>query len=82
MVCATLRTDTIVLIGAHALVFSGSFEQEGLTRAIEKTRQAGFDLIEIPLMDPYRFDRMLAARLLRDNDLAVSASLGLNEVPT
>jgi D-psicose/D-tagatose/L-ribulose 3-epimerase len=50
-----------------------------LTHAIEKTRQAGFDLIEIPLMDPYHFDRMLAARLLRENDLAVSASLGLNE---
>lgn len=68
-----------MLIGAHALVFSGSFEQAGLTHAIEKTRQAGFDLIEIPLMDPYHFDRMLAARLLRENDLAVSASLGLNE---
>ncbi|GHD44470.1 sugar phosphate isomerase/epimerase [Mycetocola manganoxydans] len=68
-----------MLIGAHALVFSGSFEHEGLTRAIEKTRQAGFDLIEIPLMDPYNFDRMLAARLLEDNGLAVSASLGLND---
>jgi D-psicose/D-tagatose/L-ribulose 3-epimerase len=68
-----------VLIGAHALVFSGSFEQAGLTSAIEKTKQAGFDLIEIPLMDPYNFDRMLAARLLKENDLAVSASLGLNE---
>ena len=68
-----------MLIGAHALVFSGSFEQAGLTTAIEKTRQAGFDLIEIPLMDPYTFDRMLAARLLKENDLAVSASLGLNE---
>lgn len=68
-----------MLIGAHALVFSGSFEHEGLTRAIEKTRQAGFDLIEIPLMDPYNFDRMLAARLLEENGLAVSASLGLND---
>ncbi|HEV7849611.1 MAG TPA: sugar phosphate isomerase/epimerase [Mycetocola sp.] len=67
-----------MLIGAHALVFSGSFEQAGLTKAIEKTKQAGFDLIEIPLMDPYHFDRMLAARLLKDNDLAVSASLGLS----
>ncbi len=68
-----------MLIGAHALVFSGSFEREGLTTAIEKTKQAGFDLIEIPLMDPYHFDRMLAARLLKENDLAVSASLGLND---
>ena len=55
-----------MLIGAHALVFTGSFEQAGLTMAIEKTKQAGFDLIEIPLMDPCNFDRMLAARLLRE----------------
>lgn len=68
-----------MLIGAHALVFTGSFEQAGLTMAIEKTKQAGFDLIEIPLMDPANFDRMLAARLLKENDLAVSASLGLSE---
>ncbi len=68
-----------MLIGAHALVFTGSFEQAGLTTAIEKTKQAGFDLIEIPLMDPQNFDRMLAARLLAENDLAVSASLGLSE---
>ncbi|AWB87473.1 sugar phosphate isomerase/epimerase family protein [Mycetocola zhujimingii] len=68
-----------MLIGAHALVFSGSFDAAGLTLAIEKTKQAGFDLIEIPLMDPFHFDRMLAARLLQENELAVSASLGLSE---
>ncbi len=68
-----------MLIGAHALVFTGTFEQAGLTMAIEKTKQAGFDLIEIPLMDPQNFDRMLAASLLAENDLAVSASLGLSE---
>ena len=66
-------------IGVHGLVFVGEFGETGLTTAIEKTRAAGFDLIEIPLMDPWSFDRELAARLLRENDLAASASLGLNE---
>lgn len=66
-------------IGAHALVFTGTFDEAGLTLAIEKTKQAGFDLIEIPLMDPARFDRDLAARLLQENDLAASASLGLSD---
>lgn len=66
-------------IGAHALVFTGTFDAAGLAFAIEKTKQAGFDLIEIPLMDPASFDRDLATRLLKDNDLAVTASLGLND---
>jgi len=66
-------------IGAHALVFTGSFDQAGLTLAIEKTKQAGFDLIEIPLMDPSTFDRAMARRLLTDYDLAATASLGLSQ---
>ncbi|MFC7787528.1 sugar phosphate isomerase/epimerase family protein [Microbacterium sp. MAHUQ-60] len=66
-----------MLIGAHALVFSGRFDGAGLRRSIEGTKKAGFDLIEIPLMDVDGFDSALAARILRDNDLAVTASLGL-----
>lgn len=66
-------------IGAHALVFTGTFDEAGITRAIEKTKLAGFDLIEIPLMDPWTFDRHLAARLLRENDIDATASLGLTE---
>jgi len=68
-----------MLIGAHALVFTGTFDERGLRAAIEGTIAAGFDLIEIPLMDPDEFDSVLAARMLEDNDLAVTASLGLTE---
>ncbi|GAA1322601.1 sugar phosphate isomerase/epimerase [Leucobacter albus] len=68
-----------MLIGAHALVFSGKFDHEGLKTAIEGTRKAGFDLIEIPLMDLENFDVGLARRLVDDNGLEVSASLGLTE---
>ncbi|WP_309126827.1 sugar phosphate isomerase/epimerase family protein [Microbacterium sp.] len=68
-----------MLIGAHALVFSGTFGEQGLRRAVEGTKRAGFDLIEIPLMDVDAFDSELAARMLRDNDLSVTASLGLTE---
>lgn len=66
-----------MLIGAHGLVFTGTFDETGLRRAIEGTKNAGFDLIEIPLMDAASFDSALAARILRDNELAVTASLGL-----
>ncbi len=66
-------------IGAHALVFTGTFDESGIRHAIERTKRAGFDLIEIPLMDPDAFDSGLAARVLADNELAVTASLGLTE---
>ncbi len=68
-----------MLIGVHGLVFTGTFDEAGLRRAIEGARRAGFDLIEIPLMDPTGFDAALARRLVIDNGLAVSASLGLTD---
>ncbi len=68
-----------MIIGAHALVFTGTFDEQGVRGAIERTKAAGFDLIEIPLMDPDNFDSAMAAQILRDNDLAVTASLGLTE---
>lgn len=68
-----------MLIGAHALVFSGTMDEAGLTRAVHGAAQAGFDLLEIPLMDPFSFDRRSAERLLKDNGLVATASLGLTE---
>ncbi|WP_353808100.1 sugar phosphate isomerase/epimerase family protein [Agromyces sp. SYSU T00194] len=68
-----------MLIGAHALVFTGTFDAAGLQRAIDGTAGAGFDLLEIPLMEPESFDSGLAARLLADSGLQVTASLGLTE---
>ncbi|MFT4219664.1 MAG: sugar phosphate isomerase/epimerase [Microbacterium sp.] len=68
-----------MLIGAHGLVFTGVFDEAGLRRAIEGTAAAGFDLIELPLMDPDNFDSALAGRLVADNGLQVTASLGLTD---
>jgi D-psicose/D-tagatose/L-ribulose 3-epimerase len=47
--------------------------------AVSKTKEAGFDLLEIPLMDPYGFDVAATRKLLSEYDLAATASLGLNE---
>lgn len=66
-------------IGAHALVFTGKFDEDGIRLAVESAARAGFDLLEIPLMDPAGFDRELAGRLLADNGLAATASLGLSD---
>jgi D-psicose/D-tagatose/L-ribulose 3-epimerase len=66
-------------IGCHGLVWTGNFDADGIRLAVQKTKEAGFDLIEFPLMDPFSFDVAVAKDALEEYDLAVSASLGLSE---
>jgi D-psicose/D-tagatose/L-ribulose 3-epimerase len=66
-----------MLIGVHGLVFTGVFDQNGLVRAIQGAQSAGYDLLELPLMDPTSFDSALARTILNDSSVAVTASLGL-----
>lgn len=66
-------------IGCHGLVWTGTFDADGIRLAVEKTAQAGFDLIEFPLMDPFSFDVDAAKAALAEHGLAVSASLGLSD---
>lgn len=64
-------------IGVHGLVFTGTFDEKGLNVAASGASAASFDLLEIPLMDPFAFDPNLVGRILSDNELSMSASLGL-----
>lgn len=66
-------------IGCHGLVWTGNFDAAGIRLSVEKTKNAGFDLIEFPLMDPFSFDVAAAKSALDEHGLAVSASLGLSE---
>lgn len=66
-------------IGCHGLVWTGSFEAPGIRLAAQKTKEAGFDLIEYPLMDPFSFDTKAAVSALDEYGLKASASLGLSE---
>jgi D-psicose/D-tagatose/L-ribulose 3-epimerase len=66
-------------IGCHALVWTGEFDASGIRSAAARTRAAGFDLIEYPLMDPFVFDAAVAASAVAEHGLAVTASLGLGE---
>jgi hypothetical protein len=63
-------------IGCHASVWTGTFDDAGLRLAIDKTAEAGFDLIEIPLMDPDKADATAVKRVLNAAGLGVTASLG------
>jgi len=66
-------------IGCHASVWTGEFDDAGLKLAIDKTSAAGFDLIEIPLMDPEKADPAAVRQMLDGAGLATTASLGLSE---
>ncbi len=66
-------------IGCHGLVWTGTYEPEGIRRAVGKTSEAGFDLIEFPLMDPFSFDVDTARAALEKHGIVATGSLGLDE---
>ncbi len=66
-------------IGIHALVWVGGWSQQEARKAIESSKQAAYDLIELAAMDPTTFDAAMTAKLLQDNDLAAGVSLGLDD---
>jgi D-psicose/D-tagatose/L-ribulose 3-epimerase len=70
-------TDDASRIGCHALVWTGTFDAAGVELAVRRTAEAGFDLVEFPIMDPTTFDVKAARRALGDSGLAATGSLGL-----
>ncbi len=65
-------------LGVHALVWVGGWSHDECARAIEQTAQLGFDLIEIPALDPKSIDVDFTRRMLEANRLGVTMSLGLD----
>jgi len=65
------------LVGCHALVFTGVFDSRGIESSVKRAGQAGFDLIEFPLMEPASFDSATARRVVEAEGLHASSSLGL-----
>jgi D-psicose/D-tagatose/L-ribulose 3-epimerase len=65
-------------LGVHALVWVGDWSEKSARFAIESTRQVGFDLIELALLDPAATDVAMTKQLLADNGLGVTCSLGLD----
>lgn len=66
-------------IGCHGLVWTGVYDADGIRHAVRSTREAGFDLVEFPLMDPSAFDVAAARAALDEHGLAATGSLGLDE---
>jgi D-psicose/D-tagatose/L-ribulose 3-epimerase len=63
--------------GIHALVWTEGWSEEECRRAVGMTKQTGYDLIEIPLLDPGEVDAAMKRRVLEDAELGASCSLGL-----
>ena len=64
-------------LGVHALVWTGGWSPDEAEVAISSTAAAGFDIIEIPALDPARIDISDTAARLRAHGLAAAISLGL-----
>lgn len=64
--------------GGHALVWSGDWTPDGARKAISGAARAGYDYIEIALLDPWQVDVALTKDLLQEFNLRAHASLGLS----
>lgn len=63
--------------GIHAFTLNGHWNAEVAPVTIRQTAEAGFDLLEIPLLRPAEFDAPAIKKLLDDHHLRACASLGL-----
>ncbi|QNK83261.1 sugar phosphate isomerase/epimerase [Nakamurella sp. PAMC28650] len=64
-------------IGIHALVWAGDTSAESVTKAITRTKEAGYDLLEFSLHDSLNLDVVAARTQLEAAGLAVVCSRGL-----
>lgn len=64
--------------GGHALVWSGDWTPASARKAIGGAARAGYDYIEIALLDPWQVDTALTKDLLQEFKLRAHASLGLS----
>jgi D-psicose/D-tagatose/L-ribulose 3-epimerase len=65
-------------LGGHALVWSGDWSPAGARAAIGGAKRAGYDYIEIALLDPWKVDVAMTRDLLAEHGLRAHASLGLS----
>lgn len=65
-------------IGVHTLVWAGGWSEREARFAIEQTAAAGYDVIELLMMDPTTIDVSMTRALLDEYGVRASASLGLS----
>ena len=65
-------------LGVHALVWEKGWSHEECARAIANTAEVGFDLIEIPALDPASIDTAHTAKQLQKAGIGATSSMGLD----
>jgi D-psicose/D-tagatose/L-ribulose 3-epimerase len=65
-------------LGIHALVWTEGWSEDECRRAVALTKECGYDLIEIPLLDPTAVDAAMTRRVLGEAGLDAACSLGLD----
>jgi D-psicose/D-tagatose/L-ribulose 3-epimerase len=66
-------------IGVHASVWVGGWTKPDCELAVRSAAEAGYDFLEMPLLDPWRVDIAHTRHTLERNGLEMTASLGLDE---
>lgn len=64
--------------GGHALIWAGDWSAQSARTAISGAARAGYDFIEIALLDPWRVDTAMTNDLLAEYGVRAHASLGLS----
>jgi D-psicose/D-tagatose/L-ribulose 3-epimerase len=65
-------------LGVHALVWEKGWSHDECARAIARTAEVGYDLIEIPALDPGAIDVDFTRKQLEKNGIGATSSLGLD----
>ena len=65
-------------LGVHALVWTGGWSAADADDACARTAAAGYDVIEIPLLNPSSVDVAMTKNALATHGLGVATSLGLS----
>lgn len=73
-----MRSMKPLEFGGHALVWSGDWTPSEARKAISGAARAGYDFIEIALLDPWRVDIAMSKDLLAEYGVKATASLGLS----
>lgn len=65
-------------LGLHANVWVAGWSPEEASRAIDKTAELGFDLIEAPALDPHSLNVDFTRKRLEQAGVGITLSLGLD----
>ena len=65
-------------LGVHALVWAAGWSHDECARAIGQTAELGYDLIEVPALDPGSIDVEFTRRQLEKHGIGATSSLGLD----